>query len=70
MLSKLTLALNLGCLCIYTLFPDDDEVVLLKQDIQTSFSLNKDFRKIRATHLDNKAGLLMESIHTFNTWFL
>ncbi len=46
-----------------TLFPDDDEVVLLKQDIQTSFSLNKDFRKIRATRLDNKAGLLMESIH-------
>lgn len=35
-----------------TLFPDDDEIVLLKQDVQTCFSLNKDFRKIRSAHLD------------------
>ncbi|HDZ18180.1 hypothetical protein LCGC14_0659980 [marine sediment metagenome] len=30
-----------------TLFPDDDEVVLLKQDVQESLSLNKDFHEIR-----------------------
>ena len=44
-----------------TLFPDDDEVVLLKQDVQTSFSLNKDFREIRAARLDDKPGLLNQS---------
>lgn len=50
-LKKLNLALKVLEKYL-TLFPDDDEVVLLKQDIQTSFSLNKDFKEIREERLN------------------
>ncbi len=40
-----------------TLFPDDDEVVLLREDVQTSISLNKDFHKLREERLHAKHDL-------------
>ena len=55
-LKKLSLALKVLDKYL-TLFPDDDEVVLLKQDVQESFSLNKDFHKIREARKAQKAHL-------------
>jgi len=38
------------------IFPDDDEVILLKQDVQTTSSSNKNFKKLRQARLVAKTG--------------